>query len=237
MSPPTMKPPTMKPEHDGHQITSLRRAAEAFFSHRGPRVIAMTAATGWARRLTMGRPRLAEVPLAAAVLAWWPFQEWLAHKHVLHLEPFELFGRTIDPDFAQVHRAHHRQPRDIRMTLLPLGVLATAIPVATMAFQTLVRDRRLAATAMATYSTAALVYEWTHFLVHTGYKPRSAFYARVRRNHRNHHYKNEAYWYGFTVPHVDEWLGTEPDPKSVPTSPTARDLHGLDRDRDEPVAA
>jgi len=221
----------MKPESDAHRITSLREAARVFFRRPGPRLIAATVAVSWARRATLGPPRLAELGVVAAVAAWWPVQEWLAHKHLLHLEPFELFGKTIDPSFAATHRAHHREPRDIGDTLLPLEVLAVAIPLGTTLWHFACRDHRLAATGMASYSTAALVYEWTHFLVHTGYKPRSRYYARVRRNHRNHHYKNEAYWLGFTVPQVDAWLGTEPDPRSVERSPTARDLHGRgDRD-------
>ena len=92
----------------------------------------------------------------------------------------------------------------------------------------LVGPRRAAVTAMATYSSMALLYEWTHFLVHTGVPPRSAFAKRVRRNHRLHHFRNEAYWLGFTWPDVDRWLGTEPDPASVPRSPTAMDLFGLE---------
>lgn len=222
----------MKPEDDGHRITTLSQAARVFFSKPGPRLIAGKAVASWARRATLGPPRLAELPVMAAVAAWWPFQEWLAHRHLLHLEPFELFGKTIDPSFAATHRAHHREPRDIDDTLLPLDVLALAIPASVALWHLAFRDRRLAATGMASYATAALVYEWTHYLVHTGYKPRSAYYARVRRNHVNHHYKNEAYWLGFTVPHVDAWLNTEPDPRSVPRSPTARDLHG-ESDRDQ----
>lgn len=215
----------MRKQDDGHEITTLRGAAKAFFSCRGPQAIAATVAATWLERLRLGPPRWAELPVAAAVMAWWPLQEWLAHKHLLHLEPFELFGVEIDPAFAATHRAHHREPRDIRNTLLPLSVLGVAIPVSHALWRMAFRDKRLSATGAATYATAALLYEWTHFLVHTGYKPRSAFYARIRRNHRNHHYKNEAYWLGFTLPHVDAWLKTEPDPRSVARSPTARDLH------------
>jgi sterol desaturase/sphingolipid hydroxylase (fatty acid hydroxylase superfamily) len=46
------------------------------------------------------------------------------------------------------------------------------------------------------------------------------------RNHRLHHFKNEHYWFAVTTPGLaDRALGTYPDPQSVPTSPTAKNLH------------
>jgi Fatty acid hydroxylase len=217
----------VKPQDDSHALTSLAGAAREFMSRPGPRIIAAKAAASWARRATLGPVRWREVGVAAGVLAWWPFQEWLAHRYLLHLEPFEVAGQRIDPSFARVHRAHHRQPRDIGQTLLPLDVLGVAIVASAGLWHLACRDRRIATTGMATYASAALVYEWTHYLVHTGYKPRSGLFSRIRGNHRNHHYKNEAFWLGFTVPQVDAWLGTEPDPRDVPRSPTARNLHGM----------
>jgi hypothetical protein len=218
---------TAKPFEDAHSYRTLGAAARAFFSHRGPRLIAAKVAAAWLERAFAGPPTLKELPVAAAVFAWWPFQEWLAHKHLLHFEPREMGGQRVDPLVARAHRTHHEEPRDVAFILLPVEVLAAAIPINAALWHLICRDRRVAATGMASYATAALLYEWTHFLVHTGYAPRGRFFARVRRNHRNHHYRNEAYWLGFTWPDVDRWLGTEPDPKSVPRSATARNLHGL----------
>ena len=71
-----------------------------------------------------------------------------------------------------------------------------------------------------------IVYEWTHYLVHTDYKAKHAFYRMIWRNHRLHHFKNEHYWYAVTSPGIaDRVLGTYPDPQSVPASPTAKNLH------------
>ena len=70
-----------------------------------------------------------------------------------------------------------------------------------------------------------MVYEWTHYLVHTDYKAKHALYRTIWRNHRLHHFKNEHYWYAVTSPGIaDRVLGTYPDPQTVPTSPTARNL-------------
>lgn len=43
-----------------------------------------------------------------------------------------------------------------------------------------------------------MFYEWTHYLIHTDYKPRRAIYRAVWRNHRYHHFKNENYWFTVT---------------------------------------
>ena len=48
------------------------------------------------------------------------------------------------------------------------------------------------------------------------------------RNHRLHHYKSEHYWFTVTTAATaDRLFGTYPDPATVKTSPTARNLHGL----------
>lgn len=211
---------------DGESITSLREAAAYFFAQPGPRRMAAYAAGAWAARAALGPPSLADAGVCAAVVAGWPLQEWLAHKHLLHLEPGE--GRT-DPLFAQKHRAHHAAPRDVRTAFLPLEVIDAAMPANVGAWLLGLGRTRAAATGIAAYATMALVYEWTHFLVHTGVAPKSALYTKIRRYHRLHHFRSEQHWFGFTAPWIDEVLGTAPDPKTVPVSKTARDLFGLIR--------
>jgi sterol desaturase/sphingolipid hydroxylase (fatty acid hydroxylase superfamily) len=68
------------------------------------------------------------------------------------------------------------------------------------------------------------IYEWTHFLIHTAYRPRSRYYRSIRRGHRLHHFKNEHYWHGITNTVSDRVLGTAPDQRAVPKSATARTL-------------
>ena len=69
-----------------------------------------------------------------------------------------------------------------------------------------------------------MLYEWTHFLIHSPYRPQSAAYRYVWRAHRLHHFKNENYWFGVTVHLADHVLGTFPEKSAVPTSPTCRTL-------------
>ena len=68
-----------------------------------------------------------------------------------------------------------------------------------------------------------LWYDMTHWWTHAG-KPRSAWGKLVRRNHMRHHFKHERYWFAFTWPYFDTWFGTDPDPKTIETSPTVRTL-------------
>ena len=69
-------------------------------------------------------------------------------------------------------------------------------------------------------------YEWTHYLVHSDYRPRSRWFRAVWRNHRLHHYKNEHYWFTVTTSGTaDRLFGTYPAPAAVRTSPTVKALH------------
>jgi hypothetical protein len=68
------------------------------------------------------------------------------------------------------------------------------------------------------------IYEWTHFLIHTAYRPRSRYYRSIWRNHRLHHFKNEHYWHGITNTLGDRAMGTLRDQREVQKSETARTL-------------
>ena len=69
-----------------------------------------------------------------------------------------------------------------------------------------------------------LLYEWTHFLIHTSHRPRSRYYRSIWRNHRLHHFKNEHYWHGITNTLSDRVLGTHRDARAVERSRTVRTL-------------
>ncbi|MGH3889952.1 MAG: sterol desaturase family protein, partial [Rhodococcus qingshengii] len=104
-----------------------------------------------------------------------------------------------------------------------LIVIPVLTAVALLAFPRV----ELGLTFLTCISLLGLGYEWTHFLIHSDYKPKTALYRSVWRNHRNHHFKNEHYWFTVTTAGTaDRVLGTYPDPKSVETSPTAKNLHG-----------
>lgn len=233
MSEPPNERPEASPARDAREvrelssITTYGEALRVFFSRPGPRTIAACAGLSWLARAALGPPGLAEPLVMASVLAWWPLQEWLMHKHLLHRRPTETRLGTFDPVFARRHRWHHRNPDDVDGTLLPPPVIYAAMPTSAGIFLALLGPRRRTLTAFATYSTMALAYEWTHFIVHTGVRPEREYFKLLRRNHLLHHFRSEKYWLGFTAPVVDDLFGTNPDPVTVPRSKTAMDLYGL----------
>ena len=70
-------------------------------------------------------------------------------------------------------------------------------------------------------------YEWTHFLIHSAYRPQSALYRTIRRTHQLHHFRNENYWFGIITPVSDKVLNTYPQKEDVPVSNTAKELDGV----------
>ena len=128
---------------------------------------------------------------------------------------------------AHKHRLHHRDPWKLEHVWIPARTLVvslvTLIP-AYLVLWSLVLPMSLGLTGLCTFLTFGLVYEWTHYLIHTGYTPKTDWYRKLWRNHRLHHFKNEEYWYGVSRTGGDELLGTNPDPNEVDKSETCRTL-------------
>jgi sterol desaturase/sphingolipid hydroxylase (fatty acid hydroxylase superfamily) len=203
---------------------TLPGALREFAGHASPRILAALAAAFAATRLAAGDFSAWDLVAGAAVLVLWPVQEWLIHVGILHYRPRRIAGRTRDFLVPRKHRAHHRDPWRLELVFIPLqvylGVPATLALVLWLAASSLPPTL----SALAVYFALSLNYEWIHFLIHTRYPPRRAFYRRVWRNHLLHHFKNENYWYGVTMLGGDRLFGTAADPERVPTSPTARTL-------------
>jgi hypothetical protein len=167
----------------------------------------------------------AVIPLA--VLAFEPFTEWLIHIFILHFRPKTVGGHAIDPLVSRKHRAHHRDPRDAALVFVPTPVLIGALIGVVVLYSLAFRSARPAATAIAASLIMLSVYEWTHFLIHSSYRPRHGPYRAIWRAHRLHHFRNERYWFGVTMHLGDRVLRTYPAKEAVPPSATARTL-GID---------
>lgn len=205
---------------------SLWAAFVEFTRWPSPRIIAGLLVGSLAVRLAMGGATTTDLWLALGMVAAHPMVEWSAHVFVLHMKPVEVAGRTLDPLFARKHREHHAEPRRLDLTFLPTSVVVQlavlAVAAATFAFP----RRELGFTFLTTIAAIGLVYEWTHYLVHTDYRPKRWLYRALWRHHRLHHYKNERYWFAFTATWPDRALQTAPSAAEVETSPTVRDLLG-----------
>jgi Fatty acid hydroxylase superfamily len=215
-------------------VTTLRGAGTEFLHRRSIWMILAVIAITAAVRVAIGDPSWRDAVAVATMLVVYPFGEWAIHVYVLHMKPFTVRGRRIDPPAGKGHRAHHRQPSDLWVLLLeapeliqlmlgavPFTIALVALPVWLLAGP--IPAGVLVSGALAAYVLIG-VYEWTHFLIHTAYRPRSRHYRAIWRNHRLHHFKNEHYWHGVTSNVSDRVLGTNPDQRAVSRSPTARDL-------------
>jgi hypothetical protein len=200
---------------------TLGDAAREFGRHPTPWLLGAAVVGTYVWRAVLGDPDLADVLLVLGYLAAFPLIEWVIHTSLLHWRPVRVGRVTLDPLVARKHREHHADPRDVELIFIPLpALLVGAVVIAGVA--ALIPDPRLGATFAATAVSLGLIYEWVHYLVHTDYRPKTAPYRAIWRHHRLHHFKNENYWFTVTTASTaDRVLRTQPDPASVPTSPTA----------------
>ncbi|MGW5382230.1 sterol desaturase family protein [Nocardia sp. NPDC003963] len=215
------------------EATAARRGRESlpevFRSFRqapSARVIAGLLVVAAGARILVGDWQLTDLLVPVALLAAFPFVEWVIHVCVLHWRPRTVGHWRIDSLLARKHREHHADPRVRELVFIPwqtfLWLLPALVAIAFLAFG----RPGLGLTFLTGVAALGLIYEWTHLLVHTDYQPRGALLRAVRRNHRLHHFKNEHYWFAVTTAGTaDRILGTYPDPATIPNSPTAKALH------------
>ena len=218
---------TTTPSRPTRKRFTLADAGREFWRHPSAGMIAGTLAVASGARIAYGDWQITDALVPVIMLAAFPFFEWLVHVCILHWRPRQVGVLRIDPLLARKHREHHVEPRDVALIFIPwqalLWVLPVALGIALLAFP----RTALGLTFLTFLTVLGLCYEWCHYLVHTDYKPKTALYRAVWRNHRQHHFKNEHYWFTVTsAGTADRVLGTYPDPATVPTSPTAKNLHG-----------
>ncbi len=214
----------------GPQI-SLKNAALGLFQHGGPRVLLVLCCVSLVARFCFASLTWADLWVTLAVLAFWPFQEWLIHAWLEHLKPFHFGQRKLELVITKTHRAHHRNPWDPKFGLTTtyfVILFAGGVPMV-WAFNYLIGLIPLHAAITGNLVTFLLIlnYEWIHYLIHTSYVPKSMFYRRLWKNHRLHHFQNENYWFGLTMLTGDRVLGTQPVRNQTSHSSTVMNL-GVD---------
>lgn len=206
---------------------TLPDALPQFLRFTSPRILLACLMVAVAARIWVGDYGWTNLIPVAAVLVIQPFLEWFLHVFVLHARPKQVAGRTFDTIVAQDHRAHHADPRDLPLIFIPLRWLAYLVASVLLVGLLIPGWSNRASFSVAAFAMA-VAYEWSHFLIHTDYKPKRAAYRHLYSNHRLHHYRNEKYWFGITNTLGDRVLGTAPAKDDVPVSPTAKNLHGGD---------
>ena len=215
---------TSRPPRKGF---TLADAGREFSSYPSPWLLGATLLAAVVARIIVGDWQITDAAVPVVMLAAFPFFEWVIHVFILHWRPRHVGRLAIDPLLARKHREHHVAPREVPLIFIPTGALAWVLPlaigVALVAFPRL----GLGLTYLVFIAALGLCYEWSHYLIHSDYKPKTAVYRAVWRNHRQHHFKNENYWFTVTsAGTADRVLGTYPDPTTVAASPTVKNLHG-----------
>ncbi len=214
-------------------LTALGACWREFTGRFSPRAAGAAALGAVAARLLVGGWSWRDAVLPVALVAAQPFVEWTIHKYLLHLPPFEFRGRRVELYGSIQHRNHHLTPSDLdRVLLKPVEVTSFLVQIAltialiagAIALSTGWSFAALALDGVAFSYLGLFRYEWSHFLIHTPYVPKTHAYRAIWRNHRLHHFKNEGYWMGVSSNLGDRLLGTDPDQRTVAKSPTARTL-------------
>lgn len=220
------------PRRHAERLT-LRDCFRHFLRQRSVPLLLGAIAGALALRLALGDYDWRDLVMIAGLLALTPPIEWLIHVYLLHARPATLFGRHWELPSAREHRAHHRAPSKLAGVLIPsyavvvfVAQIALTVWLVSFPFHWIFGGDRLAhaATGLLVSYTILTAYEWSHFLIHTPYRPHGRYYKAIWRGHRLHHFKNEHYWFGVTSTVADHLLGTAPEQAGVPRSGTARTL-------------
>lgn len=207
--------------------------ARDFARRPSPKLIGAAVIAALGARIAVGGWSWRDAILPATLVALYPVTEWLIHVYLLHAKPLRIGGRVFELPTAREHREHHRDPAYLDGVLLPVyGVLIFLPLIALYVLGLAASCEALFGGDQLAYGTTALIvaytilglYEWSHFLIHTSYRPRGRYFRAIWRGHRLHHYKNERYWFGVTTTVGDHMLGTAPEQSAVPRSATARAL-------------
>lgn len=221
------------------ELTGLGACWREFTRRFSPRAVMGACALTLAARIYVGQWSWRDLMPPLALLAAQPFVEWGIHKYLLHLRPIRVLGRRVELYGSIQHRNHHLAPSDLERVLLkPVEVVSflVQIPVV-VAVLTLAMGAAtgwpvlpLALTGIAFAYLGLFRYEFSHFLIHTPYVPKTRWYRTIWRNHRLHHFKHEGYWMGVSSNLGDRVLHTNPDQRTVAKSPTARTLGAESRE-------
>ena len=168
----------------GPEIKTLGGAVREFARRHSPWMIGGAVLALVAIRVLIDEPLTWRDAVAVATMAVvYPFGEWAIHVYLLHAKPITLRGRTFELPTTRDHRYHHRHPNNLFTLLLNAKELAELLLLAVPAVVVVgglvvglvageVPWGALVSGAICGYVLVG-VYEWTHYLIHTAYRPRS----------------------------------------------------------------
>jgi sterol desaturase/sphingolipid hydroxylase (fatty acid hydroxylase superfamily) len=144
------------------------------------------------------------------------------HRFAFHAPPARWLGlRALQ---GRLHYDHHSEPGRLDLLFLPLWFLAPVL-AANAVLTAMLFGRATVAPILFGACLAILHYEWTHYVAHIAYRPKTAWGAFIKRYHLRHHFISEKYWFGVSNPLSDYLFGTAADPRRVEKSRLARNLN------------
>lgn len=162
---------------------------------------------------------------ATSILFWW-IQEYFFHRILLHSPLLNWTGK-------QIHETHHEK-QYFHVSIDPPALLLGWLFTAHFLLKRML-PWHLCLSSTVGYALAGLVYEWSHYIVHTRVKaplstpssrstPASCWtlqywmaslFCQMRDNHIRHHLVDDQYWYAFSVPAMDDVFGTNPNVREL----------------------
>ncbi len=181
--------PTLRARHVAALPQTYGEAVRRFFEHPSPRLLLIWCLGVILARTVAGPLTWHDGLAALAVVALWPFLEWLIHVVVLHWVPRSLGVLHLDPPVARAHRLHHHKPWLLAHVFIPYASLVAAL----VGLHLVLFVAQPGATATTGFAAAALMslrYEWTHYLAHLPVRAKTGFGRALQKNHRRHHFKD-----------------------------------------------
>lgn len=164
-------------------LTRLGACWSEFTKHASARLVAFAIAVTLVVRLAVGNWSFRDALIPFIILAAQPFVEWVIHRYLLHLKPFTIRGKQHDLYTARAHRRHHKAPAALDRVLLHASEISVSM------FLIAITTGPIIAGAVAlifggafwpVFLTTLLFaylglfrYEWSHFLIHTPYIPKT----------------------------------------------------------------
>lgn len=183
--------------------TTRWAVAQVLARHRSTHVILASLLPLVVVRAMAGSVVVGDVWAVGVVAVLWPAMEWGMHV-AMHVPPFSLGRWTVDPHVCRSHRRHHEHPGVVDDLLLPPVILGGLAVVAWVALPWLF-GRGPGFSAAVAFHIGGLLNGWVHLLTHSSVRPRTRYYAWIRKTHTLHHCKDRRRWFSFTGPWLDAW--------------------------------
>ena len=195
---------TLWPAVDFDVPSTLKGCITKFLLHATPRfiIVATLCLIGIRLKMPPAISPVVDLLVVIATMAFWTVQEWFLHKYILHAPVVE--GGWLG---YHIHKSHHSTPfyhvsLDAPEVALVWGAAICAISHVIFPVDSLYIFRL---DFVLTYFVMGLLYEWTHYLTHTRYVPKTAFVKSLKTHHMTHHLHDNRCNFAFTLPVMDAW--------------------------------